>query len=163
MVAETVFTMDTSSIKFGAGATREVGYDMAALGVKRIMVVTDPNLTNSEPVTVALASLRAAGLDAVLYDQVRVEPSDKSFKDAIRFATDGVFDQLEDDGGAEAIARNVNGQGNMFAALREGLTRSLERGPQKDDITLVLLRRREANTPAVLLRFAPARGDDVPV
>lgn len=103
MVAETIFTMDTSSIKFGAGATREVGYDMAALGVKRVMVVTDPNLTHREPVTVALDSLRAAGLDAVLYDQVRVEPSDKSFKDAIRFATEGAFDGFVAVGGGSSM------------------------------------------------------------
>jgi len=28
MTFETVFTMDSASIKFGAGSTREVGFDM---------------------------------------------------------------------------------------------------------------------------------------
>ena len=103
MPNETVFTLDTSSIKFGAGATREVGYDMAALGAKRVLVVTDPNLSRSEPVATALASLRQAGLDAVLYDQVRVEPSDHSFKDAIAFAGDGSFDGYVAVGGGSSI------------------------------------------------------------
>lgn len=92
MPNETIFTLDTPSIKFGAGATREVGYDMAALGAKRVMVVTDPNLSRSEPVITAREALRRAGIDAVLYDQVRVEPSDRSFQHAIAFARDGSFD-----------------------------------------------------------------------
>ena len=41
---ETAFTMDTSSIKYGPGVTREVGHDMRRLGGHRVMVVTDPGL-----------------------------------------------------------------------------------------------------------------------
>ncbi len=103
MPNETVFTLDTSGIKFGAGATREVGYDMAALGAKRVMAVTDSNLSRSEPVTVALSALRQAGIEAVLYDQVRVEPSDRSFQDAIAFARDGGFDGYVAIGGGSSI------------------------------------------------------------
>ena len=44
---ETVFTIERGSIKFGSGATREVGYDMKALGAHRVMVVVDPHLTQS--------------------------------------------------------------------------------------------------------------------
>ncbi len=47
MAKESAFTMDTSSIKFGAGITREVGFDMARLGATRVMVVTDPRLSSS--------------------------------------------------------------------------------------------------------------------
>ncbi len=103
MTHETAFTMDTSSIKFGAGVTREVGADMAALGAKRVMVVTDPNLTDSEAVSVTLEALRAEGIDAVLFDRVRVEPTDTSFKEAIRFATEGNFDGYVGVGGGSSI------------------------------------------------------------
>ena len=103
MILETVFTMDTSSIKFGTGATREVGHDLQQLGVKRVMVVTDPNLASSQPVVVTLASLRSIGIDAVLFDQVRVEPTDMSFKDAIRFALEGQFDGFVAVGGGSSI------------------------------------------------------------
>jgi hydroxyacid-oxoacid transhydrogenase len=77
MAAETVFSMDASSIKFGAGATREVGSDMKDLG--------------------------GEGIDAVLFDQVRVEPNDKSFKAAIAFATEGQFDGYVAVGGGSTI------------------------------------------------------------
>jgi hydroxyacid-oxoacid transhydrogenase len=103
MSLETVFTIDTSSIKFGPGATCEVGDDMRQLGAKRVLVVTDPNLARSEPVTVTLKSLRAVGIDAVLFDQVRVEPTDVSFKEAIRFAADGQFEGYVAVGGGSSI------------------------------------------------------------
>ena len=89
---ETAFTMDTSSIKYGPGVTREVGFDMKNLGATRVLVVTDPNLADSEPVEIAMDALKAQGIDVVLYDQVRVEPTDLSFKEAIAFATEGDFD-----------------------------------------------------------------------
>ena len=83
MKYETAFSMDTSSIKFGSGVTQEVGWDMQEQGASRVMVVTDPNLTNSEPVSVTLESLQHYGIDAILFDRAAVEPTDISFKDAI--------------------------------------------------------------------------------
>ena len=103
MIFETAFTMDTSSIKFGPGVTREVGHDMQPLGIKRVMVVTDRNLANSEPVAVTLGALRAVGIDAVLFDQVRVEPTDSSFKEAIRFASEGKFEGYVVVGGGSSM------------------------------------------------------------
>lgn len=103
MQFETAFTMDTSSIKFGPGVTREVGNDMAALGAKRVMVVTDPRVAKLEPVAVVLEALRKEGIDAVLYDRTRVEPTDQSFKEAIRFATEGNFDGYVAVGGGSAM------------------------------------------------------------
>jgi hydroxyacid-oxoacid transhydrogenase len=103
MAAESVFTMDTSSIKFGPGATREVGEDMLALGGRRVMVLTDPRLARLEPVAVALEALRRAGIDAVLFDRVRVEPTDASWKEAIQIASDGHFDGYVAVGGGSSI------------------------------------------------------------
>mgnify|MGYP000926493381 CR=1 FL=1 len=62
MAYETAFTMDTSSIKYGPGVTREVGHDMAALGARRVMVVTDPRVAQTEAVAVTMESLRSAGI-----------------------------------------------------------------------------------------------------
>lgn len=100
---ETIFTMDTSSIKYGSGATREVGIDAAQFGLRRVMVLTDPNLRDLEPVHTTIGALKAEGIDAVLYDQVRVEPTDASFKEAIRFAVDGRFDGFVAVGGGSTM------------------------------------------------------------
>ena len=103
MTFETAFSMDTSSIKYGPGVTREVGHDMRQMGSHRVMVVTDPDLPGSEPVAVTLEALRGAGIDAVLFDQARVEPTDASLKDAVRFAVEGRFDGYVAVGGGSSI------------------------------------------------------------
>lgn len=103
MAHESAFTMDTSAIKYGPGVTREVGADMAALGATRVMVVTDPRLRDHEAVSIAMDSLRAEGIDAVLYDRAKVEPTDKSFIEAIEFATAGEFDGYVPVGGGSVI------------------------------------------------------------
>ncbi len=100
---ETAFTMDTSSIKYGPGVTAEVGHEMNRLASRRVMVVTDPGMTQSEAVSITMSSLKAEGIDAVLFDSVHVEPTDVSFKDAIRFAIEGNFDGYVAVGGGSSI------------------------------------------------------------
>jgi len=103
MTFETAFTMDTSSIKYGPGVTREVGHDMKELGTRRVMVVTDPNLAKSQSVSVTLEALRNEGIDAALFDRASVEPTDVSFMKAIRFAKDGKFDGYVAVGGGSSM------------------------------------------------------------
>jgi hydroxyacid-oxoacid transhydrogenase len=103
MKQETAFSMDTSSIKYGPGVTCEIGWDMEEQGSHRVMVLTDANLSESEPVVVTLESLRKHGIDAVLFDQVSVEPTDISFKEAIKFAEDGNFDGFVAVGGGSSM------------------------------------------------------------
>ena len=88
MANETVFTMDTSSIKFGPGATREVGADAVRLGCRRIMLVTDPRLAGGQQVATARDALRRANVEVDVFDRVQVEPTDASFKEAITVAGD---------------------------------------------------------------------------
>ena len=61
MAFETAFTMDTSSIRYGPGVTREVGYEMKRLGARRVMVVIDPHLAESEAVATAHSALLRGG------------------------------------------------------------------------------------------------------
>lgn len=103
MALETAFTIDTSSIKYGPGVTREVGHDMRRLGAQRVMVLTDAQLAQGAAVATAVAALKAAGIDAVLFDQVRVEPTSGSFLQAIEFASRGKFDGYLAVGGGSVI------------------------------------------------------------
>ena len=100
---ETVLAMSSASIKYGVGATREAGYDMKELGASRVMVVTDRRLAGGETVAVTLEALKKQGIDAVLYADVRIEPTDSSLKDAIRFARDGRFDGFVGVGGGSSL------------------------------------------------------------
>ncbi len=86
MKHETAFEMAASGIRFGAGVTREVGMDLAELGARNVLVITDPVLRGLRPVEIVLESLEENGVPFTVYDRVRVEPTDESFEDAIAFA-----------------------------------------------------------------------------
>jgi hydroxyacid-oxoacid transhydrogenase len=76
---------------------------MEEQGAHRVMVLTDTNLRDKEPVSVTLEALRKHSIDAVLYDQVSVEPTDVSFKEAIQFAEEGHFDGFVAVGGGSSM------------------------------------------------------------
>jgi hydroxyacid-oxoacid transhydrogenase len=103
MQNEYAFEMAASSIRFGSGATREVGADMVDMGVKHALVFTDPNLRSLKPVQTVLESLENNKVPYTLFDRVRVEPSDESLQDAIRFASNGDYDAFIAVGGGSVI------------------------------------------------------------
>ncbi len=103
MDADYAFEMATSNIRFGKGATREVGMDLAELGLKRVMVLTDSNLSQLPPVKTVLKSLSDQKVDYSLYTNVRVEPTDSSIKDAVAFAGSEPFDGFVAVGGGSTI------------------------------------------------------------
>ena len=110
MAHEIAFEMAVSSVRFGAGVTREVGMDLADLGARNVLVLTDSVLRSLSPVQTVLESLKANGISATLYDRVRVEPTDESFLDAIAFARQGNYDAIVAVGGGSTIdtAKAVN-------------------------------------------------------
>ncbi|MDP6778551.1 MAG: iron-containing alcohol dehydrogenase, partial [Candidatus Latescibacteria bacterium] len=103
MERDTAFEMGTSNLRFGPGSTREIGMDIADMGLKRVMVVADPNLHSLPPVQAVEESLRTQGVDYAVFDRVRVEPTDVSFKEAIAFAAEGTFDGFVGVGGGSTI------------------------------------------------------------
>ena len=110
MKNEFAFEMAASNIRFGPGVTREVGMDLADLGVRNALVITDPGLARMAPVATVLESLESAGVGFTLYDRVRVEPTDESFLDAIAFAKQVPYDAFVAVGGGSTIdsAKAVN-------------------------------------------------------
>jgi hydroxyacid-oxoacid transhydrogenase len=110
MKNEIAFEMAASNIRFGPGVTREVGMDLADLGARKVLVITDPALSDSTPVQTVLESLDSAGVQFVLYDRVRIEPTDESFLDAIAFARQSEYDAYVAVGGGSTIdtAKAVN-------------------------------------------------------
>ncbi|KAL2161921.1 hypothetical protein VTH06DRAFT_7706 [Thermothelomyces fergusii] len=83
---EYAFEMAASSIRFGPGATREVGMDLRNMGARRVCVVTDPTVDRLEAMRVAREALDAEGLEYRVYSAVRVEPKDYSVKEAVEWA-----------------------------------------------------------------------------
>ena len=110
MIKDIAFEMAVSSVRFGVGVTREVGMDLAEMGARLVMVVTDPTIAGLGPVRTVRESLEQNKIPYVVYDRVRVEPSDESFRDAIAFGNDRPFDAFVAVGGGSAIdtAKAVN-------------------------------------------------------
>src|SRR5499427_1718590 len=110
MTHEIAFEMATSSVRYGVGVTREVGMDLADLGVKEALVLIDPVVAKLPTGDVVRNSLDAAGVRFCIYDRVRVEPTDESFLDAIEFAKQHAFDAIVAVGGGSTIdtAKAVN-------------------------------------------------------
>jgi len=108
---ETVFTYGAPGLKFGVGARHELGHDLAQLDVRRVLIVTDPGVAATGAPGEIAESLRAASIDAVVFDRSRVEPTDASLVEAIDFArAEGPFDAIVAIGGGSSIdtAKAVN-------------------------------------------------------
>lgn len=75
--------MSSSTIRYGKGVTREIGFDMANMKAKNVCVITDPNLVKMSPVQATIDSLSKNGIKFELYDKVRVEPNEKRYKNKI--------------------------------------------------------------------------------
>jgi hydroxyacid-oxoacid transhydrogenase len=109
-VRDAAFEMAASSIRFGVGVTREVGMDLADLGARLVLVLTDPVLAGLPPVQAVIESLEASRVPFAVYRDVRVEPTDESFLDAITFARTRPFDAFVAVGGGSTLdtAKAVN-------------------------------------------------------
>ena len=103
MDCDYAFEMATANIRFGPGSTREVGMDIAELGLKRVMVLTDPNMLETPAVQTVLESLNRQKIGYALFKEVRVEPTDTSLKRAIEFARSDPFDGFVAVGGGSTL------------------------------------------------------------
>ncbi|MEE8395527.1 MAG: hydroxyacid-oxoacid transhydrogenase [bacterium] len=83
---DNVFTMRSTPYKFGVGVTGEIGDDLLALGLRRVLVVTDAGVAALGIPARVLEILAAKGIETTLYAEAGVEPSDVSVKKAIEFA-----------------------------------------------------------------------------
>ena len=110
---ESAFAVDRNQITFGRGALEEVGPWARALGLSRVAVLTDPRVRALEPFGRALSSLRAAGADVAVYDEVKVEPTDRSFLDATQFAVEAKVDGFVSIGGGSVI--DTTKAANLYA------------------------------------------------
>jgi hydroxyacid-oxoacid transhydrogenase len=108
---ETIFTYGAPQLKFGSGASDEIGYDLAQYGVRRALVVTDPGVAaTGHPQRIA-DQLTSYGISAEVFDGVHVEPTDQSMRAAVDHArASGPWDAFVAVGGGSSIdtAKAVN-------------------------------------------------------
>lgn len=98
----TTFTFSAARVVFGAGASAETGEHLSRLGATRALVVCDRFVTESGLGERLGASLRAAGVEPVVYDNIVGEPNESSVLEAIEAARQG-FDGFVGIGGGSAL------------------------------------------------------------
>lgn len=100
---DSCFSVDASAITYGRGALSESGAQARAQGIRRIALFTDRRVRELHAIAAVRESLRAAGIDCVIYDEVRIEPDQDSFLSAARFYQEGGFDGAISVGGGSVI------------------------------------------------------------
>lgn len=99
----TTFTVNMPRLTFGRGCLHEAGARAVALGMQRVALITDAFLVDGPIVDTVKRSLTACSLDVAVFSETRVEPSDTSVGEAIRFLNDGDFDGIVSVGGGSAM------------------------------------------------------------
>ncbi|WP_300008384.1 hydroxyacid-oxoacid transhydrogenase [Pseudonocardia sp.] len=108
---ETIFTWGAPPLKFGAGATDEIGFEMAQYGVRRVLIVTDPGVSALGIPQRIAETLARYEITSEVFDGVHVEPTDDSMNKAVEYArAQGEWDGFVAVGGGSAIdtAKAIN-------------------------------------------------------
>jgi alcohol dehydrogenase class IV len=111
VTSESVFTYGAPALKFGDGAADEIGYDLAQLGARRALVVTDAGIAATGIAQRVAEQMAAFDVEAAIYDGVHIEPTDASMQAAIDWAhAHGPWDAFVAVGGGSSIdtAKAVN-------------------------------------------------------
>ena len=101
----------STRVVFGENALDQLGDLTKELEGARVLLVTDPGIVKAGILERALGSLKAANLDALVFDGVEENPTSRHVADGVRFARDrGGIDLLIGLGGGSAMdcAKGIN-------------------------------------------------------
>lgn len=111
-----IFHMAASNLRFGTGATREIGQDLVGIyQCKKALVFTDKNVRELTCFGALQESLESSNITYSVFDQVRVEPNDESFRKAIDFAQSTQYDAVVAMGGGSVL--DTAKAANLYASF----------------------------------------------
>jgi len=127
---ETVIPLNMVKLKFGAGATEELGYELKLIGAEKVLLVADAHLWPFGLVDRVKAIVEGEGIQLTIYDQVHIEPTDGSLKSAVTAVGGDDFDILIALGGGSAIdtAKAINLLTSYPADLYDYINRPIGKG-----------------------------------
>ncbi|KAF5331640.1 hypothetical protein D9611_007673 [Ephemerocybe angulata] len=115
---EYAFEVAASNLRFGDGVTREVGMDLKNMKAKKVGVFTDANVAKLRPMQSAIAALEAeSDLPFEVYENVSVEPTEASWRDAIAWARKHDFSHFLAVGGGSVI--DTAKAANLFTVYKD--------------------------------------------
>jgi hydroxyacid-oxoacid transhydrogenase len=100
---ESIFTVAGTPLVFGPGAALETGWHLRRAGVTRALVVTDPQLAAIGLIDPVVEAIRAAGVEAEVFAESGIEPSESSVALAVEAAREGGFNGFVGLGGGSSI------------------------------------------------------------
>lgn len=107
---ETIIPLTMAKLKFGVGATEELGYELKILGARKVLLVTDKGLWDHGLIDKVRKIIEGEKIALAIFDEVRCEPTDRSMRQAIGKAAEIEFDAVVALGGGSALdtAKAVN-------------------------------------------------------
>lgn len=98
------FVFNTAArIVSACGSALKLADQCAELGVKRALLVTDPQLVNIGLIEPVLSALRESGLDVVVFDQVREDPPESTVLEAAQLGRTEQVDGIIAVGGGSSM------------------------------------------------------------
>ncbi len=97
------FTIAIPQYTFGRGCLREAGARAVGLGMTRVGLFTDPFLRQSAYFATVLESLKQAGIDFAVFDEITIEADDASVERGAAFVAAGNFDGVVSVGGGSVM------------------------------------------------------------
>lgn len=127
---ETIIPLTMAKLKFGVGATEELGYELRLLGARNVLLVTDKGLWSHGLVDKVKGIIEGEKISLRIFDDVRCEPTDRSMRQAIEKVGDKGFDAVVALGGGSTLdtAKAVNLYGTYPADLLEYVNAPIGRG-----------------------------------
>jgi alcohol dehydrogenase len=92
-----------TSVRFGAGRIAELPEAVRSAGMQRPLLVTDPRLAAMPMVTQALAELKAGGVEAAVFSDVRPNPVAANVEAGVKALKSGGHDGVIAFGGGSAL------------------------------------------------------------
>ncbi|CAF1022345.1 unnamed protein product [Rotaria sp. Silwood1] len=108
------FEMACSTVRFGPGVIAELGCDLQNLNCSNIALFTDERIRQLKSFENVLRSLETKKIKYNIFDKIRIEPTDTSFKRAIDFACQGQYDGYVAVGGGSVM--DTCKAANLFAS-----------------------------------------------
>ena len=90
-------------VVYGRGVAAKLGDEVLRLGCRTVAVITDKGLVDAGIHTPLMASLKGAGVEALLYDQAELDPTPASIEKAAAWVRQNKVELLVGLGGGSAL------------------------------------------------------------
>ncbi len=155
---ETIIPLMMARLKFGLGATEELGYELEIMGARKVLLVADRHLWPVGLIDKVKSIIEDEGIQLSIYDEIHIEPTDVSMRHAIDHAQNLDVDAFVALGGGSTIdtAKAMNLFSTYPADLYEYINQPIGKGkpvpgPLKPLVALPTTAGTGAETTAVIV------------